>query len=124
MPAKPVVDPRYWDYMEAIRSRVCAVCIDGRDDRSCGLSGRLCAIEAHLPRLVGALSSLESSRMEDYEAAIRAQVCAACEHQDFQGHCALRDKADCALDAYLSLILDAVEEVNTRRAARAAQRPA
>lgn len=112
------VDPRYQEYIAAIRSRVCAVCLDSRDDKSCGLTGRLCAIEGHLQGLVAALSSVESTRLADYEAAIRAQVCASCENQDEQGQCALRVDASCALEAYLSLVLDAVEEVNLRREAR------
>jgi hypothetical protein len=116
--AELALDPRYQAYMEAIRRRVCAVCLDGRDDRSCGLTGRVCAIEAHLPQVVAALSAVQSGSMLDYEAAIRAQVCPGCEHQDDQGTCRLRDHADCALDAYLSLVLDAVEDVNQRFAAR------
>lgn len=113
------VDPRHEEYIAAIRSRVCAVCLDSRDDKTCGLTGRVCAIEGHLPRLLAALSSVESTHLVDYEAAIRAQVCSNCENQDEQGQCALRVDANCALDAYLSLVLDAVEEVNLRREARA-----
>lgn len=114
--SKPV-DPRHEEYIAAIRSRVCAVCLDSRDDKSCGLTGRVCALEAHLPRLVAALSSVESTRLVDYETVIRAQVCANCDNQDGQGQCALRVDASCALEAYLSLVLDAVEEVNLRREA-------
>lgn len=115
MTAEPI-DPRYQQFMDAIRSRVCAVCLDSRDDKTCSLSGRVCAIEGHLPSLVAALSSVESPALEDYEAAIRAQVCSRCEEQDARGHCDLRDHGACALDAYLSLVLDAVEEVNLKRA--------
>ena len=114
-------DARSQEYLDAIRKNVCAVCLDGRDDRSCGLSGRVCAIEAQLPRLVSALCSVSSSKLEDYEAALREQVCSACQQQDAAGRCELRDHGDCALDAYLLLVLDAVDEVNLRRAARAAQ---
>lgn len=116
---RPANDARNHEYLEAIRRRVCAVCLDGRDDGSCGLTGRVCAVESHLPQLVEALSSVESAHIEDYEAAMRARVCSSCRHQDPAGVCRLRDKGDCALDAYLMLVLDAVEEVNLRRAARA-----
>src|SRR5262245_55056943 len=117
MSAKPI-DPGWQEYMDAIRERVCGVCLDSRDDKSCGLTGRTCAVESHPPGLVQALSSVASARMEDYAAAIRSQVCSACQHQDAEGRCELRDGSDCALDAYLSLVLDAVEDVNLRRAAR------
>ena len=115
-------DPRDQAYLEAIRRRVCAVCLDGKDDRSCGLTGRTCAIEEHLPQLVRALSGVSSGSMQDYETALRAEVCSRCDHQDERGVCRLRDRADCALDAYLSLVLDAVEEVNQRLRAPASTR--
>ena len=41
-------DDRCAEYREAIRLHVCAVCLDSRDDLSCGLVGRLCPIERHL----------------------------------------------------------------------------
>lgn len=110
------VDPRHQEYRDAIRARVCAVCLDSRDDGSCSLSGRVCAIEGHLPRLVAVLSGLHSVKLGDYEAAIRAQVCTGCEGQDAHGECERRDHGTCALGAYLPLVLDAVEEVNLRRA--------
>jgi len=109
------VDPSYRDYMDRIRSRVCAVCLDSRDDKTCSLTKRTCAIEGHLPRLVAALSLIASPHIEEYEAAIRAEVCPGCAEQDAQGHCSLRSDGDCALQAYLPLVLDAVEEVNATR---------
>jgi hypothetical protein len=114
MPAA-AIDPRYQDYMDKIRSRVCGVCLDSRNDRSCSLTERVCAIEAHLPRLVASLSVIASNRIDEYEAAIRAEVCPSCAQQDAQGQCTLRSAGDCALEAYLPLVLDAVEEVNAKR---------
>lgn len=119
MSTKPL-DPRLGEYRDAIRARVCAVCLDSRDDKTCSLSGRACAIEGHLPSLVEALTMVESPRLVDYEAAIRTLVCSDC-RQDQEGRCNLRENASCALDAYLSLVLDAVEEVNSRRAAGTAR---
>ena len=45
---------------------------------------------------------------EDVEA-IRQRVCVACE-QDAQGVCRLRNDGACALDAYLPLVVEAIEE--------------
>jgi hypothetical protein len=94
------------------------VCLDQRDDGSCGLTGRVCALERHLPALVEALVAVESNRMDDYDAAIREQVCAACDVPDATGRCVLRDQGDCALTAYLALVVDAVKEVQQGLAAR------
>jgi hypothetical protein len=107
---------RYEAYWEAIQRRVCGVCLDQADDGSCGLSRRTCALQAHLPRLAEVLARVQSTRMEEYEAAVRAEICAHCPEQDAACHCALREQAACALFAYLPLVLEAVEGVNERLA--------
>jgi hypothetical protein len=109
---------RYEAFRDAILQRVCRVCLDQRDDGSCGLTGRECAIEGHLPALVEALVAVESDRLEDYEAAVRGQVCTTCDVPDATGRCALREHGDCALSAYLALVVDAVEEAQQSMAGR------
>lgn len=105
-------EKRYQAYWEAIRRRVCAVCLDSRDDGSCGLGGgRTCAIEVHLPRLVEALLSVRSGRMDEYAAALDAEVCSRCREQGANGRCRLRDGGECALSIYLPLVVDAIDEV-------------
>ena len=108
----PVTDERYQAYWDAIRRHVCGVCLDQADDGSCGLTRRVCALEMHLPALVNALVSVRSDRMDEYVAAIEAQVCSHCPEQNAQGRCRLRDAACCALSSYLPLVVDAVEEVH------------
>ena len=107
---------RYQAYWEAIQRLVCGVCLDQADDGSCGLTRRACALQTHLPRLAEVLAQVQSPRMDEYEAAVRAEICARCSEQDAQGHCALRDQGACALSAYLPLVLEAVEGVNERLA--------
>lgn len=109
-PTQP--NQRYQAYWEAIREHVCGVCLDQRDDGACGLTHRVCAIERHLPRLADVLSRVQSSRMDEYEAAVRAEICSTCPQQEASGHCALREEVECALFAYLPLVLEAVESVN------------
>ena len=105
-------EDRREEYMEAIRRHVCAVCLDGRGDGSCGINGRLCALEDHLPRVVEAIAAVQSNRMDDYIKAIESQICSACEHARPGANCRLRSVGDCALATYLYLVVDAVEEVN------------
>jgi hypothetical protein len=110
-----------WDeakrtYMEAIRRHVCSVCLDSKDDGSCSLTGRVCAIDAQLPALVAAILATRSRRMDDYYDAIQGQVCPGC-RQDQAGRCALRDAGDCALATYLPLVVDAIETVEGRELA-------
>ena len=105
-------DERYRAYWEAIQRRVCGVCLDQADDGSCGLTRRVCALDKHLPGLVNALVAVRSDRMDEYVAAIEAQVCSRCEDHGADGSCALRDAGRCALYSYLSLVVEAVEEVH------------
>jgi hypothetical protein len=104
-------DARYEAFLAAIQRRVCSVCLDQKDDGSCGLRGRTCAIERHLPDVVRTLTAVDSPSMDDYVAALESRVCGQCSEQDASGRCALRVRGDCALHAYLSLVVDAVQEV-------------
>ena len=105
-------DGRREAYMEALRRHVCAVCLDGRGDGSCGLNGRHCALEVHLPRVVEVIAAVQSNRMDDYIKAIESQICGVCELGEPGANCRLRNAGECALASYLSLVIDAVEEVN------------
>jgi len=71
----------------------------------------MCAIEEHLPAVVRAIAGTHSRRMEDYVDAIRAEVCCRCRHQDAAGQCELRGAGDCALESYLCLVVEAIEEI-------------
>jgi len=106
-------------YLNAIRRRVCNVCIDGifnkqNDFVRCGLPvGQTCPIELYLPQVVNVVESIDSPNMDDYVAALRDNVCALCA-QDDDGMCALRLHADCALDRYFMLVAGAIEEVRAQ----------
>ena len=103
-----VKEETYKAYWDAIRSRVCSVCLDQANDGTCGLGRRrVCAIEVHLPRLVEVLSSIDSPRMDEYVAAIEAEICGRCPQQDSGGKCELRDEGTCALYTYLPLVVEA-----------------
>jgi hypothetical protein len=108
----PELYQAYWD---AIARRVCSVCLDQATDGSCGLSHRTCALQWHLPLIVEALSSIQSDRMDEYAQAVEARVCTRCSESDGAGGCKRRDKGECALDTYLSLVVDAIEEVRAGR---------
>jgi hypothetical protein len=115
-----VSDPRpddpYRAYREAIRRRVCAVCLDGADDGSCGLAApQSCAIDEHLPRLVDAIRDVRSRHDDAYAAVVEARVCSHCTHRDGLGLCRLRRDGRCTVSVYLPLVVEAVEEVERRR---------
>jgi hypothetical protein len=106
---------KYQPYREALRRRVCAVCLDGADDGSCRLSGeRSCAIDGHLPQLLAAVRDVREGRDDTYAAAVEARVCRHCADRDDHGACSLRQGGRCALVVYLPLVVEAIEEVDGR----------
>jgi hypothetical protein len=100
-------------YWQAFQKWVCATCLDQRDDGECGLPRtRVCALKRHLPLIVETAHRTHSRSLEVYLDAIQASVCAGCPDQNAAGQCAVRDHADCALYNYLSLVLDAIDDVD------------
>jgi hypothetical protein len=57
-----------------------------------------------------AVATTDSDDIRDYVGAIRNKVCAVCESEFADGSCAERTEVRCALDAYLILVVDAIEE--------------
>jgi hypothetical protein len=102
-------------HREAVRRRVCAVCLDGQDDGTCGLESARCAVDEHLPRLVEAILDVRDRRDGAYASAVEARVCARCTHRDEHGLCRMRRDGRCAIALYLPLIIEAVEETESRR---------
>jgi len=104
-----------------IRDQVCRVCSDRRVDGACGLEdpGR-CALFRMFPQVARAVQSTHSDDIRDYVQAIREQVCSVCEEQASDGSCDPRENVSCALDAYLLLIVDAIEEATGRKFERPA----
>jgi len=101
-------------YHDALKERVCGICLDRKDDGSCGLpEGRTCALELHLPVIIQAVQSVHSDRIEDYANAIRETVCFQCPNQDETGRCQFRLHMDCALDNFAYLVVNAIEEVDS-----------
>jgi len=57
-----------------------------------------------------AIRSVNSDDINDYIAAVRRNVCSVCNEQATDGSCETRRQVQCALDAYLIPVVDAIEE--------------
>jgi hypothetical protein len=96
---------------ELVRNRICSVCSDRKTDATCGLEEpESCALFRLFPQVAAAIESTESENLEDYIAAIRRKVCSVCTDQESDGTCGQRAQVRCALDAYLLLIVETIEE--------------
>jgi hypothetical protein len=94
-----------------IRNRICSVCSDRTVDGRCGLDEPAsCALFRLFPEVAKAVQETSSDDIGDYVEAIRKNVCSVCERQASDGSCESRQQVQCALDAYLLLVVDAIEE--------------
>jgi len=94
-----------------VRNRICAVCSDRKMDGTCGLEQPMdCALFRLFPQVAQAIQATDSNNLQDYIDAIRRNVCTVCTSRDADGDCGLRQEVRCALDAYLLLVVEAIEE--------------
>jgi hypothetical protein len=102
--------------LEAIvRNRICKVCTERAVDGQCGLEEpSSCALFRLFPQVALAIQSVKSDDIQQYIEAIRRNVCSVCAEQAKDGSCETRQMVQCALDAYLLLVVDAIEEATGR----------
>ncbi len=97
---------------EALRRRVCGICVDRNLDGSCALDARHeCVLFERLPQVARSISLVDSDKMEDYISAIRENICGECPHERLDGSCDKREEVRCALDRYLPLVVDVIQEM-------------
>jgi hypothetical protein len=109
------------DLEQILRARICRVCSYRREDGSCGLEKPAdCPLFQYLPQVVRAIQKTDSTDVSAYLGGIRSEVCSICPQQAADGSCELRDRVRCALDAYLLLIVDAIEEAVGKQQSRLA----
>jgi hypothetical protein len=102
--------------LEAIvRNRICGVCTDRTVGGQCGLEEpSSCALFRLFPQVAQAIQSVDSENIEEYITAIRHNVCAVCVDDRADGTCETREEVRCALDAYLLLVVDVIEEATAK----------
>ena len=94
-----------------VRDRVCHVCTERTPTGECGLEEpSSCSLFQLFPLVAKAIQSVTSDDIQPYIEAIRRNVCSACMDQEPDGSCETRQQVRCALDAYLLLVVDAIEE--------------
>ena len=99
-----------------VRDRICRICSDRTMLGNCGLEQpAACALFRLLPEVARAIQSVQSDDIKDYVKAMRQDVCSACHDQMADGRCEPRKQVQCALDAYLLLIVDAIEEATGKK---------
>lgn len=99
-----------------LREKICRVCSDRTAEGACGLEEpSSCALFRLFPQVAQAIQSVNSNEINDYIEAIRKGVCTVCTDQAADGACEQRRQVRCALDAYLLLVVDAIEEATGKQ---------
>lgn len=94
-----------------VRNRICGVCSDRTTDGQCALEEPAnCALFRLFPQVAQAIQSVSSDDIDQYIQAIRQNVCSVCSEEFSDGSCETREQVRCSLDAYLVLVVDAIEE--------------
>ncbi|HTP80879.1 MAG TPA: hypothetical protein VMM57_10830 [Bacteroidota bacterium] len=111
-------------YWNKISERVCRKCIDGDRRGNCRLpAGESCALQKFLPEIIVAVSNGQHPTIESVVHTLRRNVCILCEWQDAKGECRKRDTLECALDRYLPLVCEVVEDVRRTLDPQGVQQP-
>jgi hypothetical protein len=98
-----------------VRNRICNVCTARTVNGECGLEEpNQCALFRLFPQVAKAIQSVNSDNVHQYIEAIRRDVCSVCVDQAPDGSCETRREVQCALDAYLLPVVDAIEEATGR----------
>lgn len=100
------------EYIAAIREKVCSICVDSDEQGNCTLNkNELCAVEMFLPKIVKLVKETDSDDIWDYYESLKENICSECNAKTTDGSCYLREDANCSLDRYFPLIVDAIRKV-------------
>jgi hypothetical protein len=107
-----IAEPEMQEYLDEIRQEVCSRCVERpTGGPPCGPLGKPCGVEMHLSHLVEAVHQVHSGLIEPYLETNRREVCTSCPflHSDF---------CPCPMDTLAVLVVQAIEDVDERRAQR------
>jgi hypothetical protein len=95
------------------------VCTERTVAGQCGLERPIeCALFRLFPEVARAIQSVSSDDIQHYIDAIRRDVCSLCADRASDDSCEPRQQVCCALDAYLLLVVDAIEEATGKTFSR------
>lgn len=105
-------EQRLEEYRGSLGERVFARCLDEKDGAgNVRLSDEAqCTIKRFLPDIVHIVKTIESDKLDPYIDALHQKVCVKCESSKPDGSCEERERADCCLDRYFPLVVEALSQ--------------
>jgi hypothetical protein len=100
-------------YLKAIKQNVCSICVDSNEKGRCTLNeNEVCAVELYLPKIINVIHNNENEELTKIYKNLKETVCIECHTQNEDGHCYLREDANCSLDRYFYLIVETIQKVD------------
>ena len=100
-------------YLKAIKQNVCSICVDSNEKGRCTLNeNEVCAVELYLPKIINVVHNNENEELTKIYKNLKETVCIECHAQNEDGHCYLREDANCSLDRYFYLIVETIQKVD------------
>jgi len=100
------------EYLDEIRKQVCSRCVERPPGGPpCLPLGKQCGVELHLPQIIESIRRVHSPMLQPYLDRNRCEVCQKCAHL----HSSI---CPCPMDYLAELLVEAVETVDERLAAR------
>lgn len=95
-----------------LKEIICPICVERGPKATCNLWDlEECPITLHLPRLVEVVRSVDSDQMSDYVEKVRRDICTTCQSAlSPLDQCDVRNAGHCALDAYLLLVVQIIDD--------------
>ncbi len=95
-----------------LKEIICPICVERGPKATCNLWDlEECPITLHLPRLVEVVRTVHSDQMKAYVEKVRQDICTTCQSAlSPLGQCDVRDAGHCALDAYLLLVVQTIDD--------------
>ena len=113
------MEPSLLELEAIVRNKICKVCIDRTVEGQCGLEEpSSCALFRLFPEVARAIQTVRSDDIQVYIDAIRRGVCSVCAEQASDGSCETPQQVRCALDSYLILVVEAIEEATGKSFAK------
>jgi hypothetical protein len=103
--------PTLEQFEAAVRSQICSICAKRTAEGLCGdQEPERCSLFALFPLVAQAILATDSDDLQPYIDAIHEHVCSVCIDQRLDGTCPQRDQRQCALDACMPQVVQAMEE--------------
>jgi len=100
-------------YQVALKKHVCSICCDSDDKGRCTLGKEeVCAIDLYTDEMVEIIHNYKNDDYDGLYKEIKEKICKNCKARSEDGHCHLKEDANCSLDRYFYLIVDIVNKVD------------